>query len=479
MSRVVSSSEYLTPTYSNRLMSATPTTFGDRRRDGKRTRISKNEIPENQMAPKVAYRIIHDELSLDYNPSLNLASFVNTWMDEEARKLANESINKNIIDHAEYPMTARLHKRTINIIAKMLHADYNPDNPDYPKDAFIGTGCVGSSEAVTLGLLAHKRKWQIRNSERLALEPGSRPNLFLGGAYQACWKKFYIYFDVEPRIWRLDENRYVLTAENVKEAIENKIINENTFAIGLVLGNTFSGQMDEIKEINSIVEKLNAETGWDIPIHIDAAGGGFILPFTRPYLEWDFRLSQVQSINLSNHKYGLVYPGMGTIVFRDIDVVPEDLFCEVDYLGGSPMKDYGLNFSRGSYQVVCQYYNFIRLGRAGYKNIMDNIIDNAFYLAQELCHFDNFRLVSDNDLFPSVVVEHDEREFSAEKLAARLRQNGWFVPAYPLPENARMIKVLRIVVKENFSHDMINLFLNDLEDSLIELKREAQSGNED
>ena len=316
--------------------------------------IPKYEIPESGMPAEVAYQLIHDELNLDGSAALNLASFVTTWMDEEAQRLFSETLNKNYIDQDEYPQTTEIQNRCINILARLFNA------PEH--GSAIGTATVGSSEAIHLAGLAFKWNWRKR---RQALgKPTDRPNIVMGENVQVCWEKFARYFEVEPRLVPLTHHRFIL---GVNEALAQ--VDENTIAVVGILGSTYNGEYEPIQELNDKLVEINRRTGWEVPIHVDAASGGFVAPFTSPDLSWDFRLPLVKSINVSGHKYGLVYPGIGWIIWRDRAELPEDLVFHVNYLGGD-QPTFNLNFSKGASQIVGQYYNFLRLGRDGYVQIM-------------------------------------------------------------------------------------------------------------
>ena len=410
-------------------------------------RVPKHEMREEGMPADAAYQLVHDELNLDGNPSLNVASFVTTWMEPGARKIIDENLHKNFIDHDEYPQTSEVQNRVVNMLSRLYNS---------PSDKVsVGTSTVGSSEAVMLGLLAHKWTWKKRQEAKG--KPTDKPNLVMGADVHVVWEKFAKYFDVEPRIVPMEVDRFVLTAEKVA-----KNIDENTICVGAVAGTTFTGQSDPIKEINELLVKVKKDKGWDIPIHIDGASGGFVVPFVHPDLEWDFRLEQVKSINVSGHKYGLVYPGIGWLVFRDEADLPEDLIFDVNYLGGD-MPTFTLNFSKGSGMVLAQYYNFLRLGRSGYRAIMTNILDNARYLAERLQATGKFSLLNASKVLPIVTVKlEDTSKFTVFELSAKLRETGWIVPAYTLPANAQSISVLRIVAKENFSRDMADLLYEDI-----------------
>jgi glutamate decarboxylase len=430
-----------------------PTTYGTRYfEEG----VPKYEMPKNGMPHDAAYRLIHDELVLDGNPSLNLASFVTTWMEEGANKLIAENINKNFIDHDEYPKTAELENRVVNMLARLFNA------PENAKSAGVST--IGSSEAIMLGLLAHK--WAWKNRMKAKKKPYNKPNIVMGADVHVCWEKFAKYFDVEQRLVPMEKGDYILTAKKVAENID-----ENTICVGAILGTTFTGQADEIQKINELLIKVKKTKGWDIPIHVDGASGGFIAPFMYPNLKWDFRLERVKSINVSGHKYGLVYPGLGWLVFRDESDLPKDLVFYVNYLGGE-MPTYTLNFSRGSAMVIAQYYNFIRLGKSGYKKIMKNILDNSSYLGNLLKKTGKFELLNDGNMLPIIAVTlKGNPGFTVFDLSAKLREKGWIIPAYTLPPNAEKTAIMRMVVKENFSHDMADMLYSDIMEAYAALQK--------
>ncbi|MCB1072887.1 MAG: glutamate decarboxylase [Chlamydiia bacterium] len=407
--------------------------------------IPKYELPEKSMPANAAYQMIHDELNMDANPSLNLASFVTTWMEPEAEKLITENLHKNFIDHDEYPQTEVIHNRCVNMIARLFNA------PEECKS--IGAATIGSSEAIMLGLLAHKWKWKKRAKK------GAEPNIIFGAEVHVCWEKFARYFDVEMRVIPLEKGRYVITPDEVKKRID-----ENTIAVGAILGTTYSGQADPIKEINALLLKIKKEKGWDIPLHVDAASGGFVVPFTKPDFAWDFRLEQVKSINVSGHKYGLVYPGIGWIIYRDEADFPQDLVFKVNYLGGW-MPTYTLNFSCNSAFVLAQYYNFLRLGREGYTHIMTNCMANAQYLSKKLENSGKFEMINDAQMLPIVAVKLKDSitNYTVYDLSSKLRERGWVIAAYTMPENAQELALLRVVVRENFSRDMADILYQDIE----------------
>jgi glutamate decarboxylase len=409
--------------------------------------VPKYRLPKQGMSADAAYQLVHDELNLDGNPALNLASFVTSWMEPQADRLATETLNKNLIDQDEYPQTEAVHQRVVSIVGRLFHAPAG-ERP-------TGTATIGSSEAIMLAMLAHKRSWQLRR--RAAGESVERPNIVMGADVHTCWEKFARYFEVEARVAPMAEDRYTIGAEQVQP-----LIDENTIAVAGVLGTTFTGQADDFASIDALLGRIESERGWKIPLHIDAASGGFVAPFSQPELVWDFRLARVRSINVSNHKFGLVYPGMGTVVFRSRTDLPDELVFHINYLGGD-MPNYSLNFSRPSNSVVLQYYNFLRLGHEGYAEIVANTLANAQALARELGEVEGLQLLNDGSTFPIVALRASDPERTDLTLLSHLlREHGWIVPAYTLPPNAEHITVLRMVVKENFSRDMADMLAHDL-----------------
>ncbi|AKB28570.1 Glutamate decarboxylase [Methanosarcina siciliae T4/M] len=422
--------------------------------------IPKYEFPEEGMSPRAAYQLVHDEQSLDGNPFLNLASFVNTWMEPEADKLVMENISKNIIDIFEYPQTSRvIHHNIVNMLGRLFNGHHTD---------FVGTSTAGSSEAIMLGLLAHKWNWKKSGGQGT-----DKPNIIFGNDAHVCWDKFARYFDVDARKVPIDKDKRTITAEAVAERID-----ENTICVGCVLGTTFTGEIDPVKDINDLLLEYKKEKGWDIPIHIDAASGGFILPFTEPDFEWDFRLERVKSVNVSGHKYGLTYPGLGWLIFRNKSDLPEDLIFHVNYLG--EMEDsYTLNFSGGSAMVAAQYYNFLRFGRAGYTGIMKKILDVSQDLARKVDSLGRFEMLNKGERLPIIAFrQKEETGYSLLQLSHKLRERGWIVPAYCLPENAADIEIMRIVVRENFTPDMASIIVEDLEKACQFLENGTESGTE-
>jgi glutamate decarboxylase len=409
--------------------------------------IPRYQLPEHGVLPRTALQIVRDELILDGNARLNLATFVTTWMEPEAEELMAETAQKNMIDKDEYPQTAELEKRCVNILGQLWHAPHG--------DA---TGCstTGSSEACMLGGMALLWRWRARR--KAAGKDTARPNLVLGTNVQVCWEKFCRYWDVEPNYVPLEPGQYHLDAERAVAACD-----ENTIGVVVILGSTMDGSYEPVAEVNAGLDRLHAEKDIDVPIHVDGASGGFVAPFLQPDLEWDFRVPRVASINTSGHKYGLVYPGVGWIIWRDAEALPEDLIFKVNYLGGE-MPTFALNFSRPGAQVAAQYYNFLRLGFSGYKQIQQTCQDIAVYLSGEIAKLGPFELLSQGRDLPvfAFKLKDDFKDFTVYDVSDRLRMRGWQVPAYTFPENLQDMAVLRIVVRNGFSMDLANLLLDDL-----------------
>jgi glutamate decarboxylase len=424
-----------------------------------RDNIPKLRLAEAEMPPDVAYQIIHDELMLDGNARMNLATFVSTWMEPQAEKLMAECLDKNMIDKDEYPQTAALEVRCVEILSRLWHAP----------EAAHATGCstTGSSEAAMLGALALKRRWQKRRRD--AGKPADRPNLVMGINVQVCWEKFAKYWDVEMRLVPMDGDRFHLSSE---EAV--KLCDENTIGVVAVLGSTFDGSYEPVEEICAALDDFEEREGLDIPVHVDGASGGFVAPFVDPDLAWDFRLPRVASINASGHKYGLVYPGVGWIVWRDGDVLPEELIFWVNYLGDD-MPTLALNFSRPGAPVVAQYYNFLRLGFDGYRRVQTYAREVATRLAARIEGLGPFQLLTRGDELPvfAFTLSPEIHNFTVYDVSNAIRERGWLVPAYTFPKNRTDLAVLRVVVRRGFSHDMADLLVGDLERQLPRLMSQS------
>lgn len=427
---------YVTPAYGARAMSEP---------------VPKYMMPENGLDPKIAYDLIRDELILDGNSRLNLATFVTTWMEDEAKQLMTETFDKNMIDKDEYPQTAEIELRCVNMIARLWNS--------LEEDEATGCSTIGSSEAAMLGGMALKWKWRERMKAQG--KPHDKPNMVMGANVQVCWEKFCRYWEVEPRFVPMEKGRYCLTPE---EAV--KYCDENTIGVVVILGSTFDGRYEDVKGVNDALDKLEKDKGIYVPIHVDAASGGFVAPFLQPELLWDFRVPRVKSINASGHKFGLVYPGVGWAIWRDKEELPEDLIFHCNYLGGD-LPNFALNFSRPGNQVVAQYYNLIRLGREGYRQIHQTSQDVALYLSGQIEAMGPFDLISDGSDIPVFAfTTNDKANFSVFDMSDKLRERGWLLPAYTFPENCQDLAVLRAVCKEGFTRDMADMLLKDMKNAV-------------
>jgi glutamate decarboxylase len=400
------------------------------------------------MLPETAYQIVQDEVSLDGNARFNLATFVTTWMDEEADRIYAATFDKNMIDKDEYPQTAEIEARCVRMLADLWNAPHAAES--------VGTSTTGSSEGCMLGGLALKRRWQ--QARRAAGQPTDRPNIVMGANVQVVWEKFANYWEVEPRYVPLDGDVFHLTADHLMEYVD-----ENTIGVVAVLGSTMDGSYEPVQEICAALDEFEAETGVSVPVHVDAASGGFVAPFIQPDLVWDFRLERVVSIQASGHKFGLVYPGVGWVLWRAAEFLPEDLVFHVNYLGGD-MPTFALNFSRPGAQVVLQYFQSLRLGREGFRLVQQSCQDVAVHISQTLAGMAEFRVIADGTDLPVVTftLVPDVTKYDVFDLSRKLRERGWLVPAYTMPPKREDLAVLRVVVRNGFSHDMAELFLRDL-----------------
>ncbi len=440
-------------------------------RPGEATRLPAFELPDGMMDPDTAYQIVHDAAMLDGNSRLNLATFVSTWMDDNAKKLYAEAADKNMIDKDEYPSTAAIEDRCWRILADLWNA---PDTDDV-----IGTSTIGSSEACMLGGLALKRLWQERR--RAEGKPTGSPNLVLSAGVQVVWEKFCNYWDVEARYVPVTEEHLVLDGFELE-----KYVDENTIGVVAILGQTYTGLYEPVRQIAEKLDEIERETGLDVRIHVDGASGAMVAPFCQPELEWDFRVARVNSISTSGHKYGLVYPGVGWVVWRDKAACPESLIFHVSYLGGD-MPTLALNFSRPGAQVLLQYYQFLRLGHEGYRLVQQDSLDVAQFLSSEIAKIGPFELVSRGDTIPVFAWRlkrgAEPANWNLYDLADRLRMRGWLVPAYPMPDSMADLVVQRIVVRVGLSRDLAGYLLDAIKEEVAFLEalqaplpREAAAG---
>jgi glutamate decarboxylase len=418
-----------------------------------------NQLPEHGMPAVAAMRLVGEELVLDGIPMRNLATFVTTWMEPEARRVIAENLHRNFIDHAEYPQTAEIEQRCIRMLAALFNAPGNT----------TGARTQGSSEAIMLGALSLKWKWRQRREQ--AGKDSTKPNLVFGGDVHVVWEKFCRYFDVEPRIIPLQPDKYTIGPEDVEPHVD-----ENTIGVAAVLGTTFTGHADDIVGINDMLVGLKSDRGLDVPLHVDGASGGFVWPFLYPHSEWDFRLEQVRSINVSGHKFGLVYPGIGWLIFREKSDLAEDLVFYENYLGKTDAT-FTLNFSTGSAMVLAQYYNFVRLGHNGYRFVMQVMQQNARLLAKAIEETGRFRLIGseDEEQLPLVAFQlAEEQSYDEFDIASQLAsERGWMVPAYTLPPKADHVKILRALVKQTLGHSLVTTLGDDIVEACATLDKKG------
>lgn len=419
--------------------------------------IPKYDLPQRELEPETAFNLIHDELMLDGNARLNLATFVTTWMEPQAERLMAETFDKNLIDKDEYPFTAMIEERCVNIVSRLFHAPATG----------VGASAIGSSEAVMLAGMAFKWRWRARMKARG--KPTDRPNIVMGRNVQVVWEKFARYWEVEPRYIDMEQGQYTITPQGVLDAMD-----ENTICVVAILGVTYTGEFEPVEAIHAALVEYNSRTGHEIPLHVDAASGGFVAPFLHPDLTWDFRLPLVKSINVSGHKYGLVYPGVGWVVWRSQEDLPQDLVFHVNYLGGD-MSTFTLNFSRPGNQIIGQYYNFLRLGREGYTQIMTSLRDTAVYLSGQIEKLGPFELLSRGDAIPvfAFALKHP-RHYTVFDLSEKLREHGWQVPAYTMPPKVEDLTVMRVCVREGFSRNLADMLLADLKSAVEHFERQTE-----
>ena len=410
--------------------------------------VPRDTFPAQGMAARAAQAIVNSFAWTDANPMLNLSSFVTTFAEPEAVEIARQHMFKNYIDHDMYPQVFKMEGQMV----KWLHDLWNG-----PKDVEpYGTATIGSSEACMLGGLAHK--WNWRAARQKARKDASKPNMVTGGNVQIVWKKFLRYFDVEPRIVPLKPGNYRLTAERLE-----KFVDENTICVVAIAGQTFTGEDDDFQEIHDWLDAYEKKTGISIPMHIDGASGGFVNPFLYPDYKWDFRLPRVQSINASGHKFGLVPPGLGWVVFRERRIFNEELIFYVNYLGGE-MPTATLNFTRGTAPIAVQAYMMLRLGRDGYARIMRHTLDNAIHLRKRLVDSGYFVIMNETQRIPVVALTLDMRvkNFNEFDVSAKVRERGWVLSAYTMPPDAQEVRSLRVVVRPHLNLTVIDTLANDI-----------------
>jgi glutamate decarboxylase len=410
--------------------------------------IPKYKMPDHAQDMRTIYHLVHDELMLDGNSRMNLATFCQTWLDEYVHQLMDECLDKNMIDKDEYPQTAEIENRCVHILADLWNSPASADT--------IGCSTTGSSEAAMLGGLALKWKWRLKRLKEG--KPVDKPNLVCG-AVQVCWHKFARYFDVELREVGMEHGRLELSPEKVLE-----LVDENTIGVVPTFGLTFTLTYEPVKAIANALDKLQKQKGWDIPIHVDAASGGFIAPFIDPKLEWDFRIPRVKSINGSGHKYGLSPLGVGWVVWREKHDLPEELIFRVNYLGGD-MPTFALNFSRPGGQIVAQYYNLLRHGREGYAKLQQACLDHAAYIADAIGKMGHFDILYDGrGGLPGAcwtLKKKGKHGFTLYDITDKIRSRGWQIASYPLTGSASDIVVQRVLIRHGFSRDMADMLIDD------------------
>jgi glutamate decarboxylase len=417
--------------------------------------LPKYRFPKSESFPQHVYAAVRDELMLDGNSRQNLATFCQTWAEPEVRKLLDECMDKNIVDKDEYPQTAEIEARCVHMLADLWNSPEATNT--------IGCSTTGSSEAAMLGGMAMKRRWE--DKRKAAGKPIDKPNL-VTGPVQVCWHKFTRYWDIEHREIPMDPGRLLMTPEEVIKRCD-----ENTIGVVPTLGVTFTGQFEPVQAVSEALDEYQKKTGLDIPVHVDGASGGFLAPFCAPKLVWDFRLPRVKSINASGHKFGLSPLGVGWVVWRDEQDLPDELVFWVNYLGGN-MRDIGLNFSRPGGQVVCQYYNFLRLGRQGYRKVHSACYETAQYLAGEIEKLGPFEIIYPGDPQSGIpalcwkLKDGVDPGFNLYDFADRLRSRGWQVPAYALPANCQDRVIQRVLVRHGVSRDLGSLLLDDMKRTL-------------
>ncbi|SEC48720.1 glutamate decarboxylase [Streptomyces sp. 3213] len=405
-------------------------------------------LPETSSSPDLICRRVRDELMLDGNARLNLATFVTTWMEPQARELMAETAEKNLADRAEYPQITAMEERCVRMLARLWRAP----RPEQVR----GCSTTGSSEAAMLGGLALKRRWQERR--RAQGKDIARPNLVMGANVQVCWKKFANYFEVEPRYVPMEPGRYHLTADALTAYCD-----DNTIGVVAILGSTFDGSYEPVADICMALDGYQAATGTDIPVHVDGASGAMVAPFLDPDLMWDFQLERVASINTSGHKYGHVFPGLGWALWRDAEALPDDLVFEVDYLGGSS-PSFTLNFSRPGAHVVAQYYSFLRYGFEGLRELASQSRTTARALAARIRTIAPYELITDGSELPAFAfrLTPGTQGFTVFDVSHGMRARGWHLPAYSFPAPCQDVSVLRLVVRTGFTAELAGMFIADL-----------------
>jgi glutamate decarboxylase len=417
--------------------------------------VPKYRFPQNETLSREAFQVVSDELMLDGNARQNLATFCQTWAEPEVLALMALSVDKNMIDKDEYPQTAEVERRCVHMLADLWHAPEAANT--------IGASAIGSSEACMLAGMA--AKWRWRAKRRAEGKPTDKPNMVCGPV-QVVWHKFARYWDIEMREVPMSHGRYAMDPATMLERVD-----ENTIMVVPTLGVTYTGAYEPVEAMAGALDRLQADTGLDVGIHVDGASGAFLAPFCAPDVAFDFRLPRVKSISASGHKFGLAPLGVGWVIWRDREELPDDLVFHVNYLGGD-MPVFQINFSRPAGQIIAQYYNFLRLGHEGYRRIHNASYEIGQYLAAEIVKLGPFELLCDSNPatgIPTVtwrIRDGADPGYTLFDLADRLRMRGWQVPAYTLTGTAADIAVQRILVRLGVSRDMASLLLDDFRDAI-------------
>ncbi len=414
-------------------------------------RLPTKRIGDVSIDKEVAFNLIKEELELETNERQNLATFCQTYMEDEADELIKMSLSKNAIDKTEYPKVTEIEQRCLSMIENLWNGHKT-----------VGSSTIGSSEGCILGGLNMKMRHQTaypNNSSRL--------NLIISSGYQVCWEKFSVYFDVELREIDIDINNLTL---NVQAAID--AIDDNTIGIVGILGVTYTGMYDNIELLNQKLNTYNKSADFPLYIHVDAASGGLYDPFVKPNIKWDFSLNNVISINTSGHKYGLTYPGVGWILFKNENFVEHDLLFDVSYLGGK-VSTMGVNFSHSASHIIAQYYNFIRFGFDGYYKIHKSTQNVAKYLAKQLTTTNHFEFINDGQELPVLCFKQKTGfTWNLYALSDELLKYGWQVPSYELSSSLTNTTVARIVVRADFTYDLADSLMSDIITSINKLEEQ-------
>jgi glutamate decarboxylase len=413
--------------------------------------LPKYTFPHDEFLPDDALQLIKDELLLDGNARQNLATFCQTWEEPQVHELMDLALEKNMMDKDEYPQTAEIEQRCVHMLADLWHAPQAADT--------VGTSTIGSSEACMLGGLAAKWRWRAKRSAQGRAT--DKPNMVCGPV-QVVWHKFARYWDVELREVPMTAGRFHMDAPQMLDRVD-----ENTIMVVPTFGLTYTGTYEPVKPLAEALDRLQRTSGLDIDIHVDGASGAFLAPFCAPEIPFDFRIPRVKSISTSGHKFGLAPLGVGWIVWRSASELPEDLVFHVNYLGGD-MPDFQINFSRPAGQVVTQYYDFIRLGRRGYRKVHMACYETGRFLAAEVPKLAPFELLCDSNPktgIPAVtwrIKDGEDPGFTLFELADRLRIRGWQVPAYTLTGACCDVVVQRVLLRQGVSRDLVCILLDDM-----------------